>query len=336
VEGVKVWIGKRKLAKGKTAYDLRFYSDGKLCSKFISTDYKRALSAQEAMREKLSAGTYRHPKRITWAAFVEDHCLKIDGKENRRQARHALTEFGRMMHIDSPRAVTFALIERYAAELRDKNAAATIAKKLRYVRAGLNAAKRRRYIGESDFDNSVIPAVEHKVPRVLTNDESGAILSEAKKRDTRLWALILTALESGCRRQELLQLTWDRVDFDESRMLITATKSHHDRHVPLTPEAVQALRKTLCLTMKDGGPFIGMNEALTYGWAKVCEATGVKAVFHDCRRTCATRLIRAGTPLPTVMKWGGWRTMSTLLKYYALVDDGDLQAARDKLAELVG
>lgn len=89
---------------------------------------------------------------------MEDHVLKLRGKRNAAEARYVLTEFGNTIKPASPRHVTYSMIERYAAHLREHgNKPATVAKKLRYVRAGLNAAVKRRYAAVSEFDGGFVP-----------------------------------------------------------------------------------------------------------------------------------------------------------------------------------
>ncbi len=239
-----------------------------------------------------------------------------------------------------PSGVTYSMLERYAARLRAKQkkngeplSPATIAKKLRYVKAALRAAVKRRCASCTEFDNSLFPAVEDKAPRVLTGAEIKAVLDAIEARGGfRMRCLASVALETGGRRSELLSLTWKRVDFESARVHFTKTKSHQDRYVPLSNESVTALRKLQAQTLREGGPFAGMDHALTYAWAKMRKDTGVECCFHDLRRTCATRLIRAGVPLPTVQRWTGHKTMSTVLRFYTFVDDSDLRDAARKVA----
>ncbi len=58
--------------------------------------------------------------------------------------------------------------------------------------------------------------------------------------------------------------------------------------------------------------------------------------LRDTQRTCITRLIRAGVPLPTVQKLAGHSDIKTPLRDYNQVNDADLRAAVDKLREAAG
>ncbi len=78
-----------------------------------------------------------------------------------------------------------------------------------------------------------------------------------------------------------------------------------------------------------------MADNLGREWGHVRKQAEVPDVFlHDCRRTSATRLIRAGTPLPTVQKIMGHADIKTTLEHYDWVSDDDLREALNKVAKL--
>lgn len=56
--------------------------------------------------------------------------------------------------------------------------------------------------------------------------------------------------------------------------------------------------------------------------------------LHDCRRTCATRLIRTGVALPTVQKMMGHADTKTTLEHHNWVSDDDMREALNKVAKL--
>ena len=110
-----------------------------------------------------------------------------------------------------------------------------------------------------------------------------------------------------------------------------------DRVVPITPELVETLRKLKIQTLKDGGPFCGLDDGFYWRWQRLRVKAGCPDLcLHDLRRTYITRLIRAGVPLPTVQKLAGHSDIKTTLKYYNQVNDADLRAAVDKLREAAG
>lgn len=104
---VRVWISSRKCKK-RTSYHLRWLdaTRGKMRSKCTGTDRKHAEREAARLEDQLSQGTYREARKITWAAFVDDHVSKIEGPGDAVEARRTLDEFGVFANPASPRSVT--------------------------------------------------------------------------------------------------------------------------------------------------------------------------------------------------------------------------------------
>lgn len=369
----KVWIRERACKGGRTTYHLRWVDpearkwksraagpDGKPC-----TDRKRAERAAAKLEEDLLAGTHVDVRKIAWADFVAEHVARIPGDANRSEARRALDEFGNLQHVAGPRAVTFAMIESYAEALKAKgrakpettappvageakpdgdaktakppkikmNSPATIAKKLRYVRAALRKAVKRGYIGRSPMEGWQWQREEETAPRIVTPEEEAAITQAAKELyGQAAAAFIRVGVETGARRGEVLGLTWDRIDLDGASIHVTRTKGKRDRLVPVNPEIAAMLRKLYVQTQQDGGPFAAIAANIDRIWERSCLQAKVEgATIHDLRRTCITRLIRAGVPLPTVQKLVGHADIKTTLKFYNWTSEQDMREGVAKL-----
>ena len=71
-----------------------------------------------------------------------------------------------------------------------------------------------------------------------------------------------------------------------------------------------------------------------YAWAKACRTAGVPGrLAHDFRRTAVRNLERAGVPRSAAMKMTGHLT-ETVYRRYAIVDEGMMREASEKLAAL--
>jgi integrase len=175
--------------------------------------------------------------------------------------------------------------------------------------------------------------LDKKAPRIVTPGEEAKLLDAAEAAyGLQMRAFVYVALNTGGRRGELTGLTWDRVDFDGERVHFAHTKGKRDRFVPFNPDVASILRRVQAMTLKDGGPFVGLGSALDTRWKRVRSKAGVADVtIHDLRRTYITRLIRAGVPLPTVQRLAGHEDIKTTLDYYTWVSDDDLRAGVAKL-----
>lgn len=343
MDEIKVWVSSRKCRK-RTSYHLRWIdaATGRWRSKAVGTDRKRVVREAVRLENELGNGTHRDLKRATWTTFTDDVVSYLQGA-HATEARRTLDEFGDVCKPPSPKNVRPGMIREYVLYLRadhgDKckgNAVSTVNKKLRYLRLAFRTAVDLDYAKTNPMRGWRWEREEKKPPRVLTDDEEKALLDAAETLYGFRWrALVQTAIRTGGRRGELLGLTWDRVDFDGARVHFTNTKSHRDRYVPLDGETVGILRRLQAQTLRYGGPFVGMADNLGREWGRIRQHAEVPDVsLHDCRRTCATRLIRAGVPLPTVQKIMGHADIKTTLEHYNWVSDDDMREAVNRVAEL--
>ena len=182
-DDLKVSISTYKRKSGKKSYYLRWPDSetGKLRSKVVGTDSKRAKLEAALLEDKLRQGTYQDVQQISWALFIEDDVAKIKGTANRDKTKRALDRFGTLCRPSGPRRITFAMLESFVVKLEaDDLEAATINFYLRYIRAGLNRAVKRGYAAKNPFDTSLFLPEEEKPPRVISNNEEAAILDAAK------------------------------------------------------------------------------------------------------------------------------------------------------------
>jgi integrase len=330
----RVWISSRK-CRGKPTYHLRWidYATGKWRSKAAGTDRKFAEREAARLEESLAKGTHKDLRKATWAEFTSEHVAKLERTPATvADVKRTLKDFGEACNPRRPRDVTFRMIESFVAHLREKgNSIATRQKRLRYLRAAFGKAVKRNYMATNPMAGWEWTREEEKIPRALTVDEKTKLLAACPSEQWRTFVTV--ALTTGCRRGELLGLTWDRVDFDFAQIVVTATKAHRDRVQPLSPEAVTALRDLQASTLKDGGPFRSMNvNTMSAQFGAIRKAAGIgPCTIHDLRRTFCTDLLRVGVNQLVVQKLAGHASAATTARYYQFIDDG---TKRDALARL--
>ena len=142
--------------------------------------------------------------------------------------------------------------------------------------------------------------------------------------------LVLT----GCRRNEILGLRWDDLNFDTGEMRLRDSKTGA-RMVPLTAAAADVL-KGLDRTpdnpwvfpgKKKGTRLININDS----WDRVPRRAGLYGVrLHDLRHTYASRALALGEGLPMIGDLLGHRMVSTTARYAHLARD----SVRDSSAKI--
>jgi len=149
------------------------------------------------------------------------------------------------------------------------------------------------------------------------------------------------AYYSGWRRREVTELTWDEVDLAGGvvRLSPARSKTKVGRLLPISTPLRQVLdrrakrrRKTDTLVFKRDGVTVRQWKA---AWPTACRGAGVPGrLFHDCRRTAARNLIRAGVPERVAMLLTGHKTRCVFDRYN-IVNERELATAGERLADYI-
>lgn len=136
--------------------------------------------------------------------------------------------------------------------------------------------------------------------------------------------LIVAALETGCRRGEILSMQWEQVRGD---LFLPAgkTKAKKPRRVPISTvlAAVLAGRRNdpAGEPMKPSdyvfGDAVGRRRrSIKAAWRLTCKRAKITNLhFHDLRREAASRWMDAGVSLGTIQRWLGHANISQTSTY---------------------
>jgi integrase len=168
--------------------------------------------------------------------------------------------------------------------------------------------------------------------RSLTPDQAQRLIEELPEHQREV---VLFALATGLRQNNVLRLEWTQVNLDQSHAWIQGWQSKNRRPiaVPLNATALAVLRRqvgkhpTRVFTFR-GQP---LNSANTKAWQAAKARAGIEDFrWHDLRHTWATWQRQAGTPTHELQRLGGWRTSSMVERYAHLAPD-HLAAAATRL-----
>jgi integrase len=145
------------------------------------------------------------------------------------------------------------------------------------------------------------------------------------------------AYYSGWRKQEILELTWDEVDLPGGviRLAPHRSKTHLGRILPISLPLDAVLKRRLA-TKCGCDPAVFRRDRVTVrawrkAWPRACQRAGVPGrLLHDCRRTAARNLIRAGVPERVAMTLTGHKTRCVFDRYN-IVNERDLLSAGQQL-----
>ena len=172
-----------------------------------------------------------------------------------------------------------------------------------------------------------VPEVEQEV---LSSDEVGIFLREARVTNHRFYPVWTVALMTGMRSGELFALKWSDIDL-EARIISVSrqwtnkngfgpTKTQRNRVVPISDDLLKFLKELKL--KKEENEFVlprlkewenGDQAGVT---REFCEAIGVTSVkFHDLRATFITNLLSRGVSLARVMSIVGHSQIKTTNGY---------------------
>ncbi len=168
-----------------------------------------------------------------------------------------------------------------------------------------------------------------KVPREKENNERDRWLSEDEEKrllgNSPHWLrdIIVFALHTGLRQDELLSLQWSRVDLFRKIILIQESKNGKPRTIPLNQIALNILlEKAKVRNLKSdlvfhSGLMTKINcQNLIRAFKIALEKTGIQDFhFHDLRHTFATRLAQRGVDLYKISKLLGHYDISMTQRY---------------------
>lgn len=142
--------------------------------------------------------------------------------------------------------------------------------------------------------------------------------------------LILLAINTGCRPEELLTLEWRDIDFVHKNLTVRGvlSKNSRTRHIPLSSEAVRVAKRWkaspgsnlsgLVFPGLKGQPMDRMPRAITRIIA-ACKLDDFRP--YDFRHTFASKLALAGVDLNTIRELMGHETIQMTLIYAHLTQD---------------
>lgn len=164
--------------------------------------------------------------------------------------------------------------------------------------------------------------------RYLSKEECKELINRC---DNHVKPIVITALNSGMRKGEILSLKWEHIDLKHGFVLLDMTKNGERREIPIN----DTLRVTLQgLTRRLDSPhvFYDPSSGKPYQDVKRSFKTALKNAkisdfkFHDLRHTFASHLVMAGVDLTTIKELLGHKDIKMTLRYAHLAPAHKLKA----------
>jgi integrase len=200
---------------------------------------------------------------------------------------------------------------------------------LTLLKAALNFAYGEGKVPTDDAWRRVKPFEKVQAARIryLTDSEASRLVN-ACPMDLR--QLVIGALLTGCRYQELATLRPADLDLEAGVLTIRASKAGGSRSVVLTSEAAGFFRQAAAgkvriarlLPKADGSPWGKSHQFRPLRYA--CQAAGIAPAisFHILRHTHASRLAMKGVPMHVIAAQLGHASVKMTERHYAHLSPG--------------
>lgn len=197
---------------------------------------------------------------------------------------------------------------------------ATVNRSLSVLRHLFNLAKRwKKFFGENPVSIAGLLEENNLIERILAPEEQERLIEASI---SYLRPIIITALNTGMRRGEILGLKWSEVDFQSNFITVTQnnSKSKKARRIYMN----STLRKILMeIRLKSGQSeyvFIDNKgnriKSLRTAFEAACRRAGLEGLrFHDLRHTAATRMVESGANIVSVSKILGHSDIKMTMRY---------------------
>jgi integrase/recombinase XerD len=223
--------------------------------------------------------------------------------------------------VASPQDITARHVRQYLTNLEGKSSN-TIHGNARAIRTLLIFMHSEGYISQPvKFD---MPKLIQKRLSCLTAEQVKTLLKVSNVRDRALLAL---AFDTGLRREEIVSLNWNDLDFQTGLIRVTKTNGGKFRSVCAGAKTRRLLlayrRKVINLESAMFQTSTGerlRGDAFRHICKRLAKRTDIAFSPHTCRRTAATLLLKSGVDLETLRRILGHSDLSLLNTYVTLLD----------------
>ncbi len=300
-----------------------------------STRFKDAEALLIKRKAEIKAGKQPEVKRIANHTFKE---LATEYKQWAKRQRSYRSKEGFINQLVECfgnlllRRFTPLIIEKYQTERINKgNTPATVNRLIATLKHMFTKA-----VDWSMVEEEVLKRVRrvklleenNRRLRYLSKEECQALINAC---EPHLKPIVITALNTGMRKSEILNLKWDQVDLKHGFILLDKTKNGERREIPIN----ETLRQTLQgLVRRLDTPFVFYDPRTGKPYKDVKRSfhTALRRAkikdfrFHDLRHTFASHLVMAGVDLTTVKELLGHKDLKMTLRYAHLAPSHKVKA----------
>ena len=330
-------IQKRKKANGEYSYRVRIRVEGAPLVTDTYSTRKEALAFARRMEAEIRAGRYfgkEEDKEKSFAEFIDRYIEKELPKNPKGYAKQKMlltwwkSKLGSYFLCHITPAMIAELRDDLMKEMTYRKKLRTSSTTNRYL-ASLSRAfnicqKEWNWIKENPVRKISRPKENKARERYLEKEEIALLLEACRKsKSPHLYPITLFALATGARKGEIMNLTWQDIDFSRSTAIFRNTKNGTDRTVHLSPSILNCLQeeqgKRIILSEYVFPSADGKSPGIIRtAWDNVIKELGWEnenVCFHSLRHTTASHLAQNGVSSLEIAAILGHKTLTMVKRY---------------------
>jgi integrase len=308
--------------KGKNWY-IDYYIKGHRKRKKIGPSKKLAEQVLKDVQTKIAKKEYLgilEEKKILFEDFSEQYLeyskanksFSTYWRRDRFSVNNLLSAFkGKYLFEITPQ-----MIEKYKASRLEKVEPATVNRELACLKHMYTKAIEWGYVKT----NPARMVKKLKEPpgrlRYLKPEEVNALLKACSEH---LRPIVVTALNTGMRRNEVFNLKWSQVDLENRKITVINTKNNESRVIPINQTL---FKEFLTLSKKSNGEYVFPSKdgdafkSIRKSFASALKRAGIEDFrFHDLRHTFGSQLVMQGVDIRTVQQVMGHKDIKMTMRY---------------------
>jgi integrase len=224
--------------------------------------------------------------------------------------------------------ITPAMIARYKVVRRAQGASASsINKELAFSKHAYNITlKDWEWVTDNPFIKIPMEKVNNGRLRYLTYEEYENLINAC---DSWLKPIVITAVNTGMRKGNVMGLTWQQIDLARGMILLEHTKNGERQGIPMNENVkevfqelsqVRYIHGSFVFTYPDGSQV--KETAIQRHFKRACKKAGIEDFrFHDLRHTFASWLVQSGVDLYSVQRLLGHKEFKMTQRYAHLAPE---------------
>ncbi len=329
-----VWIEVRKMRDELNNFGDETLQSDKLTLNDLADKYQKAKVFEAVIKDGHKvAGLKSHKPVLTYIRIAKEHF----GRKLIRSIKPRDIEEFKKIRLNTPVKIE---IKKYSRDLNPttKRIKKTVTKETRVtprklssvhrelstLRRMLNYAVNQGWLLANPFSRTeglISNASERSREKVLTYEEETRLLNACEGARLHLKRILICALDTAMRPEEIFKLLWGDVDFDKGVIVIRAenTKIEVERIVGITPRLRDELESLWEVSQRDPSQSVFGIRYVQTSFRTACRIAGLQGFrFRDCRHTATTRMVNSGMPQAEIMKTTGHTQLKTFLRYVNL------------------